>query len=178
MSQEKSPAPTPTAHTGLSQDMGNFHFPTYANIETQTEEHIEIKSEDPEPSIGNQALCLVVSRTGADGSTRIKPFLVPNTFYVIPDSASDEEKESVQNKIDNIAHSYAANQYTVQRQEFKVPFTVDVISRVSAGYIQTKPKSLTVEDVQITPVVADTAKKGRKRAVDDDEPRTKRGRKE
>jgi hypothetical protein len=158
--------------------MDDLHFPTYEDISTQTEEFL-IKKEEPEVDIaGNQAFCLVVSRPGADGSTRIKPFVVPNSFFVIPDRASATEKAKVQNKIDKIAASYTLNQYTVQKQKFTVPFTVDVIPGVSKGYIVTSAKRLAIEDVQIAPVVADTAKKGRKRAVDDDEPRAKRGRKE
>ena len=178
MSQEKSPAPTPLAHTGISQNMDDLHFPTYEDISTQTEEFL-IKKEEPEDIAGNQALCLVVSRPGADGSNRIKPFVVPNSFFVIPDRASATDKAKVQNKIDKIAARYTLNQYTVEKRKFTVPFTVDVIPGVSKGYIITSAKPLAVEDVQINIADdADTAKKGRKRAVDDDEPRTKRGRKE
>ncbi len=48
-----------------------------------------------------------------------------------------EEKEKVEEKIDEIVAAYTVNQYTAQEQEFKVPFTVDVISRVSKRYINT-----------------------------------------
>jgi hypothetical protein len=155
--------------------MDELHFPTYEEISTQTEE-ISIKKEDPEVDIGNQAFCLVVSRPGADGSTRIKPFVVPNSFFVIPDRASAMEKATVQKKINDIAAAYTLNQYAVQQQEFRVPFAVDVIARVSKGYINTNPKPLAVEDVQISVDDADVVKKSRKRAAEDDEPGGKRRR--
>lgn len=175
MSQTKSPVQTPIAHTGITQNMDELHFPTYEEISTQTEE-ISIKKEDPEVDIGNQAFCLVVSRTGADGAVKIKPFVVSNSFFVIPDRATTIEREKVQKKIDEIAAPYTLNQYAVQQQEFRVPFSVDVIARVSKGYINTNPKPLAVQDVQISVDDADVVKKSRKRAAEDDEPGGKRRR--
>jgi hypothetical protein len=175
MSQAESPAPTPTAHTGITQNMDDLHFPIYEDMASQTVE-ILIEKEDPEVDIGNQAFCLVVSRTGADGQAKIKPFVVPSSFFVISESSSIVERERVQKKIDDIAAPYTLNQYSVQKQAFKVPFTVDVIARVSKGYVNTTPKPLAVEDVQISVDDADVVKKSRKRAAEDDEPSCKRRR--
>jgi hypothetical protein len=155
--------------------MEELHFSVYDDKETQTDPEIQIKTEDSTADIGNKAFCIVVSRNGVD-RTRIKRFVLPNSFFVVSDSATDSEKTRVQKQIDKIAAPYVVNHYTVERQEFTVPFTVDVIARVSKRYKNTTPKPLAVEDAQINNADSDVGKKGRKRAAEDDEPTGKKSR--
>lgn len=170
MSQEEPPAISPQFHTGISQDMASLHLPNGDDKATQTDELLEVKTEEVAP-VGSQAFCVVVSRPSAGGDPKILRHLIPNTFFVLPDNATDEDKRKVRHLIGCAAGQYDVNQYSVERLEFEVPFEVDVISKVTTGYVKPKPKALAVADVTVADVSVNDKKK---RKADDDEPRSKR----
>ena len=140
---------------------------------------------DQEPEVKGKGIVCVVSRTSANGKILIKSHAVQTSFFALPLNPTKADLKKVDEKVKDIAASYEANKYKVDRYDFNLPFEVEAICRVTKGYTPTA-KPLKAEDVKKKRKIADAdedadedadkAPKSKKRALAD-EPTAKRAKK-
>lgn len=94
----------------------------------------------------------------------IKPFALQKCFFACPKNMSEEQKEKIKEKIDKDIMDFKFQKYKVELHRFGLPFAVEEICCISAGY-NLVPKILKA------PASSEEAKtnKKRRRGTSDDE---------
>ena len=64
----------------------------------------------------------------------IKPFALQKTFYAYPKDITQEKKDKIKKKIEADIADFKCQQYNVELHTFGLPFAVDEICCISAGY--------------------------------------------
>lgn len=115
--------------TGMSQD-----FFEALNMSEEELENTRTLDEGSELAQSIGVVC-VVSRPSANKRQKnIKPFALQKTFYAYPKSASQEQKNKIKGRIETDIGDYRCQQYDIKIHTFGLPFPVEEICCVSAGY--------------------------------------------
>lgn len=135
------------SHTGLSQDMER------AVIINEDENGVEQALVVPSLSYGT--VC-VVHRDAHRKMKIVKPFAVQNTFYAFPKDADEEMKAKINTKIEAVVQNFTLQNYDTKVVRFGLPFAVEEVCNISAGYNMTPKRMVAVAQASV-------ASKGKKR---------------
>lgn len=72
---------------------------------------------------------------------KVDPYALQRTFYAYPKDANEEMIRSIRDKMDEELADFRLQNYTVDTYKFGLPFAVEKVGRISAGYTG-KPKML------------------------------------
>ena len=88
----------------------------------------------PMVSIKSYGTVAVVKRPAPGKKNNIKLNALQNTFYAFPLDASVETKQAIAKKIEEVTDNFEFQKYEVEVYEFGLPFEVEEVCRITAGY--------------------------------------------
>lgn len=115
--------------TGMSQD-----FFAALNMSEEELENTRTLDEGSELAQSIGIVCVVSRPSTNKRQKNIKPFALQKTFYAYPKSASEEQKNKIKGRIETDIGDYRCQQYDIKIHTFGLPFPVEEICCVSAGY--------------------------------------------
>lgn len=173
-SSQSSGSDSQQAGASLKSDSQNSHF-SPSGVSQDFFEALNFTDNDiissiPEGSDLAQSIGIVPVLCRPSTNKRqkeIKPFALQKCFYACPKNMSEEQKNKVKERIDKDIMDFKFQKYNVELHRFGLPFVVEEICCVSAGY-NLVPKILKA------PVIASshegrTANKRRRIASDDED---------
>lgn len=145
--------------SGVSQDF-------FEALNFEENEQIPALSEDSVAAL-SVGIVPVLSRPSTNKRQKeIKPFALQKCFYACPKNMSEEQKDKIKEKIDKDIVDFKFQKYKVELHRFGLPFVVEEICCISAGY-NLVPKILKAPPPPTE--AAKTSKKRRRDASDEDE---------
>lgn len=138
-----SPRSSSSSSNKASQGLSRFDSQnSYSSMANHLFNALDFDANDdiaalPEDSVAALSVGIVAVMSRPSTNTRqkdIKPFALQKCFYACPKHMSDEQKEKVKARIQKDITDFNYQKYKVDIHRFGLPFVVEEICCISAGY--------------------------------------------